>query len=143
MDAKELMIGDIVNIKCLNIEDEEVFLPGKIVSVGEDFVSATAIDDTYQFECPEIFEGVPLTAEILEKNRFENMHGNRFVYREYKLEISIEKYEDDDIILSIGHTHHGRYDNIHVCINYIHELQHALRLFGLCNIANNFKIEAK
>ena len=139
MNYKELIIGDIVNIKCLNIEDEEVFLPGKIVSVGEDFVSAIAIDDTYQFGCPKIFEGVPLTAEILEKSGFKK-HDNRFVYKEYKLEISIEKYEDDNIILSIGHTHHGRYDNIHVLIRYVHEIQHALRLFGLGDIADNFKI---
>ena len=139
MKTNELMIGDIVNIKCLNIEDEEVFLPGKIVTVGEDFVSAIAIDDTYQFECPEIFEGVPLTAEILEKNGFKK-HDDCFVYKGQNLDIVIDMYEDENIILSISHTHQGRYDNIHVLIRYVHEIQHALRLFGLGDIADNFKI---
>lgn len=138
MNYKELIIGDIVNIKCLNIEDEEVFLPGKIVSVGEDFVSAIAIYDTYQFECPEIFEGVPLTAEILEKNRF--------IWKEDNGYFALWLNDQDGIFATP--TRNGMWNvqaqssqfKISCNICYLHVLQHILRLFGLGDIADNFKI---
>lgn len=138
MNYKELIIGDIVNIKCLNIEDEEVFLSGKIVSVGEDFVSAIAIYDTYQFECPEIFEGVPLTAEILEKNRF--------IWKEDNGYFALWLNDQDGIFATP--TRNGMWNvqaqssqfKISCNICYLHVLQHILRLFGLGDIADNFKI---
>lgn len=136
MEAKDLMINDLVRSDLGTIYRVKGV---RDFDGGEVLVNTGKADIWYQYT---LTKPIPLTEEILEKNGF-NKHDNCFVYKEYKLEICIEKYEDDNIILSIGHTCNGGYDCVHVRIHHVHELQHALRLFGLGDIANNFKIEAK
>lgn len=113
MDSKSLMIGDWV--KHLNN-------PSRIKG---------AVDLTFAKD----FEPIPLTAEILEKN------GIVKVGRPYE-------YEDDDWIQRYKYGYD--FDMLHstkdgflwkgVSLEYVHILQHALRLCGLTDLADNFKV---
>lgn len=80
---------------------------------------------------------IPLTPEILEKNGFET----KFGYSKYN--------DEDDFFLITWNeiSHHLRirtFDNDCALdkdhIDYVHELQHALRLCGLNDLADNFKV---
>lgn len=88
-------------------------------------------------------EPVPLTTEILELNRFES--------RDNFYEIKFQADEIDNSIFKIAEFENSGNWFFGFCgfpnlienfrINYVHELQHALRLCGLNDLANNFKIE--
>lgn len=89
---------------------------------------------------------IPLTAEILEKNEF-GLQEQDFTDKLYELKhcLYLEPYS---IGFSVGCsiTNYDHF-NIHTrmlssfCkVYYVHELQHVLRLCGLGELANNFKI---
>ena len=74
---------------------------------------------------------IPLTAEILEKNGW--------VYTEY-----CHEYQDGKIIIQSRPPYMWiRINGINIeafkC-EYVHQYQHLLRLFGLDELANNFKV---
>lgn len=76
-------------------------------------------------------EPIPLTAEILEKN-FPNADKVAWWFA--------DDYEDaDDRITYEIHISGGAL-GINGFMWYVHELQHALRLCGLTELADNFKI---
>jgi len=150
MEAKELMIGDWVNVihngKPLNVR---VTLLDE-TNIGYD------VKDEVIVKASRAYKPIPLTAEILEKNRFNKLTGlhNK---REKLFELSHLAYHikvsfDYDIeTRAIGDCYYMRvltscYDldmNTifeHRCIA-VHELQHALRLCGLNELADNFKID--
>lgn len=78
---------------------------------------------------------IPLTPEILEKNGFyKNATPNEYEYNYgvfdifYNIKhslVRIELYERNCYEFTIG---------------YVHEFQHALRLCGLTDLADNFKV---
>lgn len=123
MDAKDLMIGDWVNflVDTAGGETREdpmtnEYQPMKIVSLsswynndGEVESAEGVINDIDQIE------PIPLTPEILEKNGW-------FPLDEYRYE--------GDIALAKGRNYF-RLKNTTICINSVHELQHALRLCGI------------
>lgn len=76
-------------------------------------------------------KGVPLTPEILEKNGWE-----------YKSELFMEKVNENIHLNWTGRYGAALYkNNYHMCdCNYVHTLQHALRLCGLDELADNFKL---
>ncbi len=117
MKVNELMIGDWVLIKGkpirLSIQDLVFIHQG--------------------LEC----EHIPLTAEILEKNGFE------MTDKERKLERYMLKTTWKDVII----FHDGFRNSFSlnpigalVPIHYVHTLQHALRLCGLDELADNLII---
>ncbi len=124
MKAEELMIGDWVIFKA------ETPKMCKVVSIDTDngnYIRQSLTDTYYTEDC---FEPIPLTAEILIKNGIslsydKNIYGSHFKEdKDYRLEISQEKR--DGIFWSING------DEYHVLkLNYIHELQHALKLCGI------------
>lgn len=121
MKATELMIGDWV---CYD-GDVEYSCPIKIegMDVSCDFCITSDRDDVG-------FGGVmpiPLTAEILEKNGW--------VFNDVPF---IDGWEFMGITICDWSISCGI--NISMNVRYVHELQHALRLCGMNELADNFKI---
>lgn len=123
MEATELMIGDWV------LHDGE---PYKIRQLG--IYGTTRDGDDYPAVCvgkpkgigliAEISEitPIPLTAEILEKNGFEECRIKEIEYFGWRLN------EDFSLELNAVDTLTWNDD---VAIHYVHQLQHALRLCGI------------
>ena len=128
MEAKELMIGDKVMVKVL-------------AQIPDTYVLHTWTANDYSRDIKVM--PIPLTAEILEKDGWErdidkeweynNSHIlPHYCYQWEKQNVKIEMYaglEGFTISLIIGRRFYA-----------VHELQHALRLFGLDQLADNFKL---
>ena len=135
MKANELMIGDWVG---------RVFDDKRIDYRQVDWIRTGEIGMRYQkvwaIGC---IEPIPLTAEILEKDGWErdidkeweynNSHIlPHYCYQWEKRNVKIEMYaglEGFTISLIIGRRFYA-----------VHELQHVLRLYGLDELADNFKV---
>lgn len=80
-----------------------------------------------------VVEPIPLTPEILKKKGFKIDASMRFLnHEEFSIEYSLgDAYTRIFYEGTIVHKH----------INYVHELQHALRLCGLNDLADNFEVE--
>ena len=145
MKETELAILDWVlinntphKIQAIDSIDAEIQADDELYYVGED-----------RHHSEDKIEGIPITPEILEKNGFYDLNTQwyykRFlsndcfdihislVYREievsklYGVGTDCENVENDSAIV-FGND---------ICV---HTLQHALRLFGLDQLADNFKV---
>ena len=128
MEAKELMIGDKVMVKVLS-------------QIPDTYVLHTWTANDYSRDIQ--VKPIPLTAEILEKDGWErdidkeweynNSHIlPHYCYQWEKRNVKIEMYsglEGFTISLIIGRRFYA-----------VHELQHVLRLYGLDELADNFKV---
>ena len=127
MEPTDLMIGDWVlinniphKIQAIDSIDTEIQANDELYFVGED-----------RYHSEDKVEGVPLTTEIFEKNEWK--HNGIFmvtIVNENTYFHWTDKY---------GATlFQNKY---YMCdCNYVHTLQHALRLCGFNELANNFKI---
>ena len=146
MKANELMIGDWVAYKHKYMSEA---LLCEVISIdaphGEFILRYLQSDDIDEFGNKDYrviktrYEdtfSIPLTAEILEKNggRIKNVCDG---YDEWTIEIE-SNYSW--WLLTITKEIDGGYEyNIDSFpIHYVHELQHALRLCGLDELADNF-----
>ena len=132
---------DVTTIKCRELQvgdwiTNESGLPTQIITVsgacayaifGGDEGDPWVFDDYIYLPTP-----IPLTPEILEKNGWKRVD-----------EIFMEKRVDENTYFSWADRYgavlsqNGHY----MCdCKYVHELQHALHLCGLDELANNFKI---
>ena len=130
MKATELMINDWVLVHKT---------PQQVAVIEETCISYWAeLPMSTELLSPSLsgIEPIPLTPEILEKNGWIFMEGqdystfpvpSKWTYQfvPFVLRVDGETY-------SIANT---------FTIKYVHELQHALRLCGLDELADNFKIE--
>ena len=128
MEAKELMIGDKVMVKVLS-------------QIPDTYVLHTWTANDYSRDIQ--VKPIPLTAEILEKDGWERdidkewKYNNsrilpHYCYQWEKQNVKIEMYaglKGFTISLIIGRRFYA-----------VHELQHVLRLYGLDELADNFKI---
>lgn len=128
MKEKDLMIGDKVMVKVLS-------------QIPNTYVLHTWTANDYSRDIQ--VKPIPLTAEILEKDGWErdidkeweynNSHIlPHYCYQWEKQNVKIEMYaglEGFTISLIIGRRFYA-----------VHELQHVLRLYGLDELADNFKI---
>lgn len=149
MKANELMIGDWVSLR--NKPDKIGALTSQCVILKGYEPSGVLID------CNDI-DTIPLTAEILEKNGFSKRiifddMGNvvddedLMVYEFYEYDKKGNKCTG----IAISFIYHKIIDSAkvrHLCsfvqsskINSVHKLQQALRLCGLNELADNFKIQ--
>lgn len=83
---------------------------------------------------------IPLTAEILEKNGFEEdeeVFVELFVIVQSTYSLRLWKMP---LYFEFIHRNFSTMNEMRINIKYVHELQHALRLCGLNELANNFKI---
>ena len=114
MKANELMLGDLV------LCDGK---PYRIAEIG----GMVCLDyEKELFAALEDIEPIPLTAEILGKNKFSKsrLMGEQRHFTYYLApSVSLLAIYDADFSLHIGDS--ARY------IKYVHELQHALRLCGI------------
>lgn len=140
MKASELMIGDWVY--AIDIDNGEKH-PCRANNLEYDYTNKRGdfcvdfYETGYEAEWPDVafnVEPIPLTPEILEKNGFEKRRGGEFIYD-----------EDDENIFMVYYpksmNYNGIYDYIDISrgcveikelpIQYVHELQHALRLCGI------------
>ena len=116
------MIGDWAQIngiprkiEAIDIADAEVQADGEVFYVGED-----------RYSSGDKIDGVPITCEILEKNE----DGIHFIWKRGTLFIWLddEKYNERSC------------QNVIIPVKYIHQVQQVLRVIGLDELANNFKI---
>lgn len=146
-----------VTIKCRDLMvcdwccDEHGF-PMQITNVGDDYAYATFEGnegDPWEFDDKDDQpQPIEITEDIMRKNNWEecdyplpyNHHeyyyvkdegGNHLVWNSEVLSIWLDWGEGKD---------DGVYANIAIPIKYAHQLQQVLRLAGLTDMANNFKI---
>ena len=124
MKAKELMIGDKVMVKVLS-------------QIPDTYVLHTWTANDYSRDIQ--VKPIPLTPEILEKNGFIKVNSQRYDYG----------YPDTDCYVKVNpkknmiHVN-GRNANSNLYSHsFVHELQRALRLCGLDELADNFKVYEK
>ena len=109
-----------------------------VYSFGHRDVWLAHCNDDNVIECHDISQisPIPLTPEILEKNGFIKVNSQRYDYG----------YPDTDCYVKVNpkknmiHVN-GRNANSNLYSHsFVHELQRALRLCGLNEIADNFKV---
>lgn len=142
MKLTDLSIGDLVlinntthKIQAIDSIDDEILADDELYYVGED-----------RCHSEDKIEGISLTPEILEKNGFEmfkydgwvhyyRIFGNSAIPFVLHSMIGGEMLSQEvDIFSTSTDTNCG------IEVNYVHELQHALRLCGLNKLAENFKV---
>lgn len=123
-------------IQAIDSIDAEILADDELYYVGED-----------RCHSEDKIEGIPLTPEILEKNGFErgvitpskfyrNIDNERLMFCSY------------GSCYGLGYVHWNESNDADIMhrlevqqpIMYIHQMQHALRLFGLDQLADNFKV---
>lgn len=148
MDTKQLMIGDIVEYRNVN-EQTQLCKVRSVSNLDGGTIYCEFEDGIYDVHQSTIHP-IPLTEEILKKNGFEACD-KAIWHIEYGIRCSYSKMFGDDIVMhsiDVEEIEEGGYFcfGIDRClwqgvtINYIHEVQHALRLTGLSDMADNFKI---
>ena len=132
MKLTDLAIGDLVlinntphKIQAIDSIDAEILADDELYYVGED-----------RCHSEDKIEGIPLTPEILENNGFIKVNSQRHDYG----------YPDTDCYVKVNpkknmiHVN-GRNANSNLYSHsFVHELQRVLRLCGLDELANNFKL---
>ena len=145
MKAEELMIGDLVLYQDEAIRVEHIYNNGYGVVVGEktyedlDYLSVGYNTRIVDITIDEVFP-IPLTAEILEANEFLLDHGFYTIKNVIGAKTMVRYTEQDEEHCHPHFLGHWVLDESYIVDN-VHELQHALRLCGLSDEANNFKIE--
>ena len=142
MKCKELMLFDW----CC---DKHEF-PMQITNVGDDYAYATFEGnegDPWEFDDKDDQpQPIPLTNDILRNNDWRerplvlsldySVLSYNFVKDEGDTHLEIKR---DTLIIWFNYEK-GLYADIIIPIKYVHQLQQALRLAGLTDMANNFKI---
>ena len=130
MKAADLMIGDWVGRVFDNKRIIEDYRQVDWIRTGE---IGMRYQKVWSIGC---IEPIPLTPEILEKNGFTKVNSQRYDYG----------YPDTDCYVKVNpkknmiHVN-GRNANSNLYSHsFVHELQRALRLCGLDEIADNFKV---
>ena len=127
MKCQELMVGDF----CRSGHG----FPMQITNVGDDCAYATFEGnegEPWEFnDKDEQPQPLPLTTEILEKNGWER--NGIFMKKRIDENTHLSWADICGSVLSRG--------NYYMCdCKYVHTLRHALKLCGLDELANNFKI---
>ena len=140
--CRDLMVGDWIT-------DEHGF-PMQITTVGEDYAYATfegLEGDPWEFCDKEGFEPAPIeiTKGLLKANGWEQHSYTKFnsikAYHCTKDDNGIElQWSEGLLTIYFDYEDYGLYSEIFMKCKYVHQLQQALRLAGITEMANNFKI---
>lgn len=137
MKAKELMTLDLV---ISNKRGKKEVL--RVISIDAGSNTAWLDGDGYSglVSCDDI-ELIPLTEDILKANGFENIIGYECYYSTPLLRQSGIVVTINSEMVVTNWTDHN--DNVFVEFScaFVHELQHALRMCGLRELADNFKLK--
>ena len=145
MKATDLMVGDWVlindaphKIQAIDNIDAEIQADDELYYIGED-----------RYHSEDKVEGVPLTPEILEKNgwiqcKYETCK-SLYEYKGLHLRHTMIKRSNGRWVANVDgivEKFPDEYTHSFLRINvfYVHELQHALRLCRLNELADNFKV---
>ena len=117
--------------------------PMQITNVGDDYAYATFEDnegDPWEFDDKDDQpRPIPLTPEILEKNGFVFDCDFWTIANPRYNNVRMVRYCSIDEDATDAFLGHWAFDE-NYAIDFVHELQHALRLCGLNEIADNFKV---
>ena len=144
MKAEELMVGDWVYAIDINGEKH----PCRANNLEYDYTNKRGdfcVDfygTGYEVEWPDItfnVEPIPITPEILEKNGFEKLDFSHFQIGNRRLVLDADGRWDGPlswnwVVTEMDTNAKGQLvvlDYYVATINYVHELQHALRLCGI------------
>ena len=139
--CRDFMVGDFVCLK----DDTKYELPLKVDGIIEDDISLEG--DGFLGGIDGLIRPIPITPEILEKNGWKehsytlphnlkeyfyvnDEKGIHLVWKRGTLSIWFAYNEDND----------GIYSDIVIPVKYVHQLQQVLRIAGLMDMANNFKV---
>lgn len=126
MEANELMIGDWVHFPNMN---------GRVAELKDQFCEFKPLSHaTY-----DLVEPIPITPEILEKNGFVYDCGFWTIANPRYNNVRMVTYYSINDDVADAFLGHWAFDE-NYAIDYVHELQHALRLCGLNELADNFKV---
>ena len=135
MISQELMLGDWVQFTSEQWLTEEDACPLKVTCVGEpkypDFYPYIRIEGRNENYHIDLFQPIPLTQEILEKNGFTKggMFGKTYYLAVEDFEISVYfAHVNTQLIIE---KRNGREIINMLNVEYLHILQHALRLCGI------------
>lgn len=134
MKVTELMIGDYVKFKDDIYIFEEISAQGWVHLIYPDTGIRVNIISDYIID---LLEPIPLTPEILKANGFEQNINYEDDY----------SFEDTTIIFKHNNKYlftasiNGSKGMLYLCANYVHELQHAFKICGLNELANNLKLK--
>ena len=135
MKATDLMIGDWVCLK----DDTKSELPLRVDGVLTDDISLEG--EGFLGGVDGLIRPIPLTPEILEKNGFcfvkssdrDTVWNGWWIYENLELGTCCLDREDNwPCCINI--------DDMNIDCEYVHQLQHALRLCDISDLADNFKI---
>lgn len=138
INAKELMIGDYVEVSGHGIPIERGIVK-EIYDEGNNIIIGTK-DGDGMFAGNQI-SPIALTKEFFLKNKFRELYTYHNVVRIYcqkDVSLKIDLWPID-----LWRTEAGLRCSIYddkIRLNYVHELQHLLRLIGLSEMANNLKL---
>lgn len=130
MEINELMIGDWMQIT-------HHHNPKPIVKVEQ--VDLIVFRNALMQIYPRIsYDPIPLTPEILEKNGFKYEEHHGFRISSDLLYVCIPKYDGEDYkeglvpytYITGGNSDYGD-DGVYMYLNFVHELQHVLKLCGI------------
>ena len=149
MDADKIMIGDYFTV--IESNPAEMAVQAKVVGIDRKIsiepytvgMEHLYYDDQGKewiglFSCSiDRLQPIPLIPEVLERNDFKKTSNYQWIYQDNycKVEIAIapritfkgEDLGDPPIILTIE----GALFDINMSIEYVHQLQHALKLCGI------------
>lgn len=123
MNVKELMIGDLVLCEKKPIKVE--IINGLDNCINEVYCQGDIVDEIRETD----IEPIPLTPEILK--------ANGFVFDNVEYEYVLEGFPS--VIIDV-HSACIYWQGHLLRFFSVHELQHALRLCGLTELADNFKV---
>ena len=153
MKVTDLMIGDLIlinntphRVQAIDSIDAEIQADDELYYVGED-----------RCHSEDKIEGIPVTPEILEKNGFNPETfltaewGRKVYFKEFpgcvvepansgKYIFGTTKYWSETYGDGSPKDWGTMYESRIYNLQYVHELQRALRLCGLNELADNFKV---
>ena len=136
MKATDLMIGDWVCLK----DDTKSELPLKVDGVLTDDISLEG--EGFLGGVDGLIRPIPLTPEILEKNGFgfvkssdrDTVWNGQWIYEDLELgTCCLNRKGNWPCFINMN--------DLNIKCEYVHQLQHALRLCKLDDLADNFKIQ--
>ena len=141
MKCKELQIGDWIQ--------DENGNPMQIIGVGDDYAYATFEGnegDPWEFNDKDDQPcAIEITDDILKQNKWE-VQGYALLPSEHYFVKDdggnhlLWSYGTLSIWLACGEANDGVFSDVVLPCKYVHQLQQALRLAGLSEIADNFKV---
>lgn len=125
------MIGDLVTFKdCQNDEVKTIIKIWGLNSDGDAFAFIDGFDALDEIQIDDDIVGIPLTPEILEKNKFvksERFDVWKIISDNYELRITQWRFA----VIFLDEDGSDNEEFSAPRPKYAHELQHILRLFGI------------